>query len=208
MTVGRYRFIGEGPAARRRRPQRERIWLLATCLAVLCGWLTAQPARVYADSASSREYQLKAAFLTKFVQFVKWPTNALGGSDPLVIGVIDDGSGHDPFEGAMERLTDGKPVNGRSVQVRHYAADARTFNCQVLFIPSSQDGRLANIMEAVRGKSVLTVGETDQVPWAGGVVRFYLEDNKVRFEISPEAAKAANLEVSTKLLALARIFQR
>jgi hypothetical protein len=208
MTVGRYRFAGEGPAAHRRRRPGERVWLLMACLAALLAWFTARPARVQADSAVTREYQLKAAFLTKFIQFVKWPSNAMGANDPLVIGIVDDGSGRDPFEGALERLADGKSVNGRTVQVRHFAPDARSFNCQVLFIPGSQDGSLAAIMEAVRGKSVLTVGETDRVPWAGGVVRFYLEDNKVRFEISPEAAKSANLDVSTKLLALARIFQR
>ena len=57
-------------------------------------------------------------------------------------------------------------------------------------------------------KPVLTVGETDAFMRAGGVIRFYLDDGRVRFEINPDAAARAGVKVSSKLLNLARIYKQ
>lgn len=160
--------------------------------------------------ADSREREVKAAFLPKFVQFVDWPASAFHkADDPIVIAIVDDPSGHDPLDGAVEQLANGKTVNGRALKVRHVAHDAKDVgDCHVLYIPASQDAHLEAVLKAVSKRPVLTVGESDGFPWAGGMIRFYLDDNKVRFEVSPEAVKAADLQISAKLLALARIFKK
>lgn len=160
--------------------------------------------------ADSREREVKAAFLPKFAQFVEWPASAFRKADePIVIAIIDDPSGHDPLDGAVEQLANGKTVNGRAMKVRHVAHDAKDVgDCHVLYIPASQDAHLEAVLKAVAKRPVLTVGESDAFPWAGGMIRFYLDDNKVRFEVSPDAVKAADLQISAKLLALARIFKK
>jgi len=51
---------------------------------------------------------------------------------------------------------------------------------------------------------MLTVGEGDDFPAAGGVIGLVIEDNKVRFDVNLEAAERAGLKISSKLLKLAR----
>jgi hypothetical protein len=57
-------------------------------------------------------------------------------------------------------------------------------------------------MERVTGP-ILTVGETPQFLRDGGMVRFHIENNKVRFQINQKNAETAGLKVSSLLLALA-----
>jgi hypothetical protein len=57
----------------------------------------------------------------------------------------------------------------------------------------------------VRGKSILTVGETEMFTRQGGIINFITVDNKVRYEINLDAARRADLDISSKLLRLAKI---
>jgi hypothetical protein len=55
----------------------------------------------------------------------------------------------------------------------------------------------------LKGRSVLTVGETDRFVAAGGIISLGLRDSRIRFEIDAGAASAAKLKISSKLLSLA-----
>ena len=45
----------------------------------------------------------------------------------------------------------------------------------------------------------LTVGETPQFLSSGGIISFYLQDNQVRFEIDPAAAKLAGVHINANV---------
>jgi hypothetical protein len=60
------------------------------------------------------------------------------------------------------------------------------------------------VLASLRGKAVLTVGETEDFAEDGGMIAFLVEENKIRFEINLEAADKAKLKISSKLLALAK----
>jgi len=66
-------------------------------------------------------------------------------------------------------------------------------------------GALEQILGALKGRSILTVGDADEFVERGGVIRFVTENNKVRLRINLEAAKAAHLTISSKLLRSAEI---
>src|SRR4051812_1011991 len=103
---------------------RRRFFIFALCLGMLGGAARA------ADIAAS-EYELKAAFIFNFTQFVDWPTNSFDSSaDPIVIGIV----GPDPFEGALEKIVEGEEVRGRKLKVEHYARPADVKMCQILFV--------------------------------------------------------------------------
>ena len=57
----------------------------------------------------------------------------------------------------------------------------------------------------VKWLPILTIGETPGFAARGGIINLTLEDNKVRFEVNIGAAKQANLNISSRLLALAKI---
>ncbi len=154
---------------------------------------------------SSREYQIKAAFIYNFIQFVEWPADAFQSDNtPITIGVL----GTNPFGDALERAVGGKTIGGRSLRVVYFARVEDLGVCQILFVNASDPALLQATHDRIKDKSVLSIGECDQFPWSGGVIRFYDDDNKVRFEVNLEAAELARLKISSKLLRLAKIFQK
>jgi uncharacterized protein DUF4154 len=145
------------------------------------------------------EYQVKAAFIFNFAKFVDWPSDAFGDGGALVVGVIGD----DPFGGALDRLN-GNTANGRPLRIKRLRSGDNLRACQILFISNSEGRHLGKIMDSIRGTSVLTIGEMPQFNQSGGMIRFIIQNNKVRFEINAAAAGQARLKISSKLLALSK----
>jgi hypothetical protein len=165
--------------------------------AVLCSWRAAP-----ADMTGAREYQIKAIFLFNFVQFVTWPAAAFPGPHtPITIGIL----GNDPFGPFLEEAVRGEVIDGRSLTIKRFQVIGEVSDSQVLFVSKSEAGRLRQILAALQGTSILTVGETEAFARQGGMINFITVDNKVRYEINVAAAKRANLDISSKLLRLAKI---
>jgi hypothetical protein len=167
-------------------------WRLFTLAAMLSLSRPCCPAEV---NPNPLEYRIKAAFLFNFLKFVEWP--AAAGDSPWVIGIL----GSDPFGGALEDTVRGKLVNGRAIQVRRYARPADVKECNILFIDRAESERLGTPAQ----QGLLTVGEASGFLQSGGIVNFYLEDNRVHFEIRATAAHSAGLRVSAQLLKLGRV---
>ena len=164
--------------------------------ALLLGWLLAC-ASTEARTAVAREYQLKAVFLFNFAQFVAWPPTAFEKPDsPLIIGVL----GEDPFHGTLDDTVRGEKIEGHPIAVERYRRLDDLHPCHVLFVCKSEFGRLDQILAALKGQPVLTVGDVEGFAARGGMIRFVNDNNKVRFRINVEAAKAASLTISSKLL--------
>jgi len=160
--------------------------------------LTASP--VAAQTALS-EYEIKAAFLFHFAQYVQWPPEAVPReSRSFELCVL----GTDPFGATLEETFAGKVVHGRPLAIRRIARfDAD--GCQILFVSSSESNRINEILRAIVGASILTVGETAGFTAAGGIINFRIQNDKLRFEINPEAAEGSGLKISSELLKLATI---
>jgi len=156
---------------------------------------------VSAQSNALGEYQIKAAFLFHFGQFVEWPREALKDADsPLTYCTI----GEDPFHGSLEVALSGKTIGARVLRVQHFRKPQEIQGCQVLFIGAGERKLLPAILAGVKGDSVLTVGESEHFVQDGGMIGFCLEENKIRFEINLEAAQKAKFRISSRLLALAQ----
>ena len=156
---------------------------------------------VSAQSNALGEYQIKAAFLFHFGQFVEWPPEALKDADsPLTYCTI----GEDPFHGSLEVALSGKTIGARVLRVQHFRQPQELQGCQVLFIGAGEKKLIPAILAGVKGDSVLTVGESEHFVQDGGMIGFCLEENKIRFEINLEAAQKAKFRISSRLLALAQ----
>lgn len=169
------------------------------------------------QSAQSREYQVKAAFLYNFIKFVDWPKEKIGDSnEPITIGII----GKDPFGGAFEPIKD-KKVKGRSIIIKRFKSfeelkkssgednpesgrkiEALT-KCHLLFICDGEKN-FKEIINSVKDHSVLTVGEVKGFLESGGIINFLMEERKIRFEVNIVAARQAELEIRSNLLRLAK----
>ena len=156
---------------------------------------------LWATSASGpTEYQLKAAFLFNFVKFTEWPSSAFtNATAPLVIGVL----GNDPFGGTLDDLVKGETVNRRPIVTKRFPSGAEAFDCHVLFISRSEQDRLPQVLKAMQGRPVLMVSDLDQFGQRGGMINLALSAaGTVKPEINPEAARAAGVPISSKLLNL------
>lgn len=158
-----------------------------------------------ADPDGSSEYLIKAGFIYNFAQLVQWPDAAFPQSDsPIVIGIV----GNDPFGATIDSVVQGKKLNGRNLIVKRFkwVKDGKEIReCNILFVSSSERDRLDEIIQTVKWLPILTIGETPGFATRGGIINLTLEGNRVRFEVDIEAAKQANLNISSRLLALARI---
>lgn len=169
------------------------------CLSQLFGHLVLVLFLLCAGKAFSEElpeYQLKAAFLYNFAKFTTWSSTAFPQPDsPLVIGILGD----DPFGNHLTETTAEKNVNGHPFEIRRLKRGDALTQCHILFVSRSEQDFVPEILDSVRGKSVLTVGETERFAHQGGVINFVLVSKAVRFEINAEAAEAARLKISSKL---------
>jgi hypothetical protein len=152
-----------------------------------------------AEAAPPTDNEVKAAFIHNIAKFVEWPAGAPRNLKLCLLG-------QDPLGGAAEVLQ-GKAVGGLAWEVAPVKPGANLKECRVLFIAASESDGLRRVLEGVKGSPVLTVGDSGGFAEQGGVVNFYLEQNKVRFEINVDAARRAGLKISSQLLKLARIVQ-
>jgi hypothetical protein len=175
-----------------------RRWLLGlTCLCLAGAWTAAADT----DPAAS-EYQVKATFIYNFTKFTDWPPSAFASSNaPIVIGIV----GEDPFGQTMDDVVRGEALGGRPFTVKRLRADEDLRSCHLLFISRSEKERLPVVLRQLTGSSVLTVSEISGFAERGGMVNLIIANKSVKVEINQAAAEQAGLQISAKLLKLARL---
>jgi len=152
-----------------------------------------------------KEYQIKAAFLYNFTKFVDWPDSSFAdASSPIIIGVL----GANPFDGELAKVVEGRKVNGRPLVVKQLGDIQEATGVHVLFMGRTEDQKVAERLATLKGKPILTVGESESFAKGGGMIKFLLEGDKVRFEINVDSADEAGLKISAQLQKLARTVRR
>jgi len=154
-----------------------------------------------AHAAGFSVQQVQSVFLFNFAQFVKWPTKAFPDSgSPLTIGVL----GANPFGGTLESTVRGETVDGRRMAVKYSRRAEDLKNCQIVFISQSEAGRVGATLGTFQNTAVLTVSDIPRFCEQGGMINFVLEGGQVKFAVNTRPAKAAGLQISSKLLRLAK----
>jgi len=146
------------------------------------------------------EYEVKAVFLYNLAKFIEWPDKSLDNSSTLTLYILGD----DPFGTHLDAIK-GKLIRGKSVDVKQIDSPDALKSVGILFISSSEKGQLQDILKGISSKPILTVGDTQSFAKRGVMVNFYIENNKIRFEINIEAAKLAGLKISSNLLKMGKI---
>jgi len=175
---------------------------LRTGLAI--GWLLVAAAGALGENPKPTDYQVKAAYLYNFGRFVEWPVSAAGKGEFFTVCVL----GKDPFGPVLDKALAGETIGGKSVVARRISTPQESGNCQVLFLSSTEEGRLDKIIEAIDKEAVLTVSDMPQFSEHGGMVQFVLEDKRVRFEVNLTAAQNAGLTLRSELLRVATVVKK
>lgn len=143
---------------------------------------------------------LKAAYLHRFALFTEWPADALPAAGPLTMCVIGDTAVRD----ALERTVKGAIIAGRSVVVAFGQPDKPPSPCHTLYVSGVSSAQAARLIAGLRDVPVLTISDIEGFNRMGGIAEFFYEAGQLRFAIRPDAMTQSHLQLSAKLLLLAR----
>jgi preprotein translocase subunit Sec61beta len=143
------------------------------------------------------EYEVKAAIIYNFARFTEWPADVLRGNE-FPIGIL----GSETAQGAFQKVLRGKQIGDRQVRLLRGKTPEDLQDCVLIFVADSEKAHHVTLLDLYRKRPVLTIGETEGFAASGGILNFYLEATKVKFEINPDAAARAGLKV-TKLIGVA-----
>lgn len=155
-----------------------------------------QPGSVGAAEALP-EYTVKAGFLYNFVMLTDWPAQNAGSTlDVCVLGGAD-------LVQALDAMR-GKVVNNRRINVRLLSGTEVAKECQVLFLTETDRMTDTRVLREISGLPILTVTDDEAVARTGAMIFLRPERQRLVFEINVAAARSANLNISSRLLRLAR----
>ena len=171
---------------------------------LLWSWCASLAGQALAEESlykATVEHEVKAAFIHNFTKFIDWPSEAFETKDsPFRIGILGKGF----IDKSLIDLT-GKKTQKRLLEVSRVKNPNEFSQFHVIFVNSSENGRLKSILQTFKGAGILTIGDMPGFAERCGVINFYLKSGKVRFEINVEASHQEKLKISSKLLRLARI---
>ncbi|HLK62092.1 MAG TPA: YfiR family protein [Bryobacteraceae bacterium] len=149
------------------------------------------------------EDELKSVIIKNFVRYSTWPEPA-SSSAPITIGIL----GRTSFTQTLHTVLDGKPVNGRPIQVVELKSVAELHRCHLIYFATDKNADTKQALQSIRSAHTLTIGEDDRFLDYGGAVKLQLIDGHMGFEVSLEALDRAGIEISSKLLRLGQIKRR
>ena len=168
---------------------------ILSCVLFAGLWLRAQ-----AQQPKASEFQVKAAYLYNFGRFVEWPDqNSPDKSEAFEICVL----GSDPFGPTLDATLAKETIAGKSVTAKRISKPQEIDSCRIVFISSSEQGHLKEVLAALDKTSVLTVSDIPGFSERGGMIGFILDGDRVRFDVNLASAQDARLTLSSELLKVA-----
>lgn len=164
-------------------------------LAAAALWLSVASGANCADVYS--EESVKAAFVLRFTGFVTWPATA--APTPLKIVVLND----EIMASKLQALVESRSPARRPYDVQTIRNFNEVRDAHVLYIGTRRDGTLPPLPRSVRERGVLTIASASDGLEAGAIINFRTVDQRVRFEVSLEAARRAGLGIGSELLSAA-----
>lgn len=146
------------------------------------------------------EQSLRSAFVYNFLRYTTFP-DAVEEREVLPICIVSSASDASAYKKLSKRSIRKKIIQVSFINLKQLSS--RT--CSVLVFPTdeAETPDLSNFSD----RPVLTIGNSPDFVKQGGVIRFFVEDDKLRFEINLATAKRSSLRISSQLLRLARIFK-
>lgn len=160
--------------------------------ALLCLLLGFAPLAVAEDA-----YQIKAAFIFNFTKFITWPAAMEREGGDLRLCLFNE----NPFGDYVYQL-DGRKVRNFYLRISQPRTRAELARCHILFLTPGKNG--VNALDDLAHLPVLTIADHDGFALAGGGIELLSENNRIRFDVNLQRIKGSGLDISSKLLSLAR----
>ena len=156
--------------------------------------------QVSAAEPDERAEVVEAAFLLKFPDFIDWPESyrqSDGGK--FVISVL----GGSTIYNHLDEISADRKILGKALEVRRVRTLAELKEPNILFVKGIGRGELKDLVKQLRGKPVLIVSDMPGGGQLGAMINFFIQGNKVRFEVNKGSIEKSLLKVSFRLLQVA-----
>ncbi len=148
--------------------------------------------------------QIKAAFIYNLMNFIFWPTDILSDSSkPFVICVLKQKK----IAENLSIITEGEKIKGHSFKIKELEDLSNIDACQVIFVGEGAE-KAFNQLEIDGDKPILTIGESEEFLKRGGIVGLLKLGKRIQIIINLKAAEMAGISFNSKLLKVAKIFDR
>lgn len=150
------------------------------------------------DQAKESE-KVMAAFLMHFTGYTVWPGEPLSQINVCLFGEVS-------FDSFIKSMVKAKPNNrlGQRLHVTYLENAQQLAHCQVAFVSQSK-AKEAIAHRDIHQLSVLLVSNTKGFISEGGMINFFNENQKIRFEVCLDKLEEADIKISAELLRLAVI---
>jgi hypothetical protein len=157
----------------------------------------------FLGASQSERNLIKAGFITKFPEFIRWP-EVVGDRARGAIRLCALGDqGLIPF---LPRVAKHTRVRGLAISFQRISGVQQASDCQILYIAPSQDHRLESILRRVAGWPLLTVADSPGFAHRGVMINL-VDDDRVRFEINRRSVAESPLRFSFRLLEIGEILE-
>lgn len=144
--------------------------------------------------------KVEAAFLRNFARYVSWPAQAFADErSAWVVCVL----GGEHFDDSLERTFLGRTEQGRPFKVVRVTTPDQLPSCQIAFIAYEAATRRRSVLNELKKRPVLTVGNAPEFLQEGGVIRLLARD-RVEMSVNLDQARAVSLAIPTKMLEVSR----
>jgi hypothetical protein len=146
------------------------------------------------------EGALKGAFLYNFAAFTEWPAEVLPAGSPIQACIVGDGA----VAVALERTAKGRRLAGHPLVVTT-PIETALHGCHLVYVAATSARSASRAMISVAGSPVLTISDVDEFAHSGGIAQFFVDRGKMRFRVNLNSVKRAQLQLSSRLLAMAEL---
>lgn len=157
------------------------------------------------DSPDNVVRQVKAAYLLKFANYIEWPRKSFETPEsPVIIGVI----GADRLAAELGRIAQDRLIGKRRVIIRRLSINDEAAKMHILFIGSNAGDRLGKWLGSNTEQPLLTVTDASNSLAHMSAIKFVLDDNRLRFDVSVPAAERNRIKITAPLLTVARNIEK
>ncbi len=151
---------------------------------------------VLSINANAQVEKFKALYIYNISRFVEWPADY--GSAEFTIGIVGNNA---DLVSNIETLLGTKNVNGKKIKVVNVSSAQDAEGCNILYFSKGKEKMIAEIGKGASKGLIIT--ETAGATEHGSGINFFLQDSKLKFEMSQANITGKGLNISKELSSLA-----
>ncbi|HEY1010969.1 MAG: YfiR family protein [Daejeonella sp.] len=172
------------------------ILLLLASIPVLSGYTFQGPQLL------GQEYNLKAAFLYRFMDYIDWGE---GTDRPITIAVLGESGMYAP----LNQISKASHRSGsKIVNVRLCKSVNEIGRSQVVFVSRNYKFPIEAVVSRLYERQVLIISEQKGELEKGSHINFLISDNKLKFEVNLKGASGSGIKIGSQLLQHAQVIRR